>query len=296
MRSESRNSSGPSNLRMRTTPVPSALQDVRVRACALQQPVLAGEPKRLVIEGVAQEPRVVDLEDVDLRQVPVQRRRVGDRVQAVEGMGHVDEPALLSNRGERLREGHAAGDLLLEEQTDHFALTVGLDLLAWNHHELGVSRRLHGLERAAEDVVVGHRDAAEADLLRVLDELVGRDRAVVRPLGVKVQVDGDPVAIGERVVRPLLSRAALARELRVDDIELVGDAFEALGLGVPTRLGCAPRPAGRVACECLDGDLGPVSLCGHDEDSAGGCFERETLFTAGCGDEDRSRPERIHAL
>ncbi len=72
----------------------------------------------------------------------------------------------------------------------------------------------------------------------------------MRPLGVKVQVDGDPVAIGERVVRPLLSRAALARELRVDDIELVGDAFEALGLGVPTRLGCAPRPAGRVACEC----------------------------------------------
>ncbi len=62
------------------------------------------------------------------------------------------------------------------------------------------ARRLDRFESAAEDVVVGDGDASEADPLGVLDELVRRDGAVVRPLRVQVEVDGDPLAVGERVV------------------------------------------------------------------------------------------------
>ena len=110
---------------------------------------------------------------VDLGEVAVERRRVGDGMHPVERVGKVDEPALLSDRCDRVGEGHAARDLLLQEEPDHLALAVGLDLLAGNDDEVAVARELDRLERAAERVVVGDRDRAEPDLLRVVEQLRG---------------------------------------------------------------------------------------------------------------------------
>ena len=98
---------------MRTPPVPTPLQDVRVGARAHRQVVLAGEPERLVVERLEQEPRVVDLEHVDVREVPVERPRVGNRVQAVERMRDVDDPVLLADRRHGVGERKPARDLLL---------------------------------------------------------------------------------------------------------------------------------------------------------------------------------------
>ena len=79
----------------------------------------------------------------------------------VERVREVDEPALLADRRDRVGERHPARDLLLEEEPDHLALVVGLDLLAGDHDQVAVAGELDGLERAAEDVVVGDRDRAE---------------------------------------------------------------------------------------------------------------------------------------
>ena len=68
--------------------------------------------------------------------------RVRDRVHAVEGVGEIDEPALRPDRGDRVGEGQAARDLLAQEEADHLALAVGLDLLA------GDDRRACGRGRA----------------------------------------------------------------------------------------------------------------------------------------------------
>ena len=191
---------------MPIAPVPDALEHVSVRAGTHRQVVLAGEAERLVVVGLEQEPGVVDLEHVDLRQVPVERRRVGDRVAAVEGVGEVDEAVLRADRRDRVRERHAAGDLLRQEEADHLALPVGLDLLAGDDDEVAATCLLHGLERAAEGVVIGDRDRAEALRFGVVEQLVDLDRAVVRPGRVHVQVAEDPVALGERGSAPVARR------------------------------------------------------------------------------------------
>ncbi len=49
-----------------------SLEHVRVGACPHREVVLPGEAKRLVVLGLEQEPRVVDLEHVDIGQVPVE--------------------------------------------------------------------------------------------------------------------------------------------------------------------------------------------------------------------------------
>ena len=92
----------------------------------------------------------------------MERARVGDRVHPVEGVGKVDEPALFADRGDRLAEAEPARDLVLEEEADHLALAVRLHLLAGDDDELAARRVVGCLERAAEDVVVGDRDRAEA--------------------------------------------------------------------------------------------------------------------------------------
>ena len=97
-----------------------------------------------------------------------------------------------------------ARDLALEEEADHLALVVGLDLLARDDDQVAVAREVDRLERAAEDVVVGDRDRAEAFRLGVVDELGRVDRAVERPRGVHVQVGDDPRPVGERVGRAAL--------------------------------------------------------------------------------------------
>ena len=65
--------------------------------------------------------------------------------------------------------------------------------------ELAVAGELGRLQRAAELVVVGDGDRAEADRLGVVEQILDRDRAVVRVRRVHVQVDSDPRAAGERV-------------------------------------------------------------------------------------------------
>ena len=87
----------------------------------------------------------------------------------------------------------------MEEQADHLALAVGLDLLAGDHDQVAAARELGRLERAREDVVVGDGDRAETFLLRVRDERRRLDRAVVRVVRVHVQVGDDPLAVGERL-------------------------------------------------------------------------------------------------
>ena len=96
-------------------------------------------------------------------------------------MGEVDDPALGADRVDRLAERHPARDLLVEEEPDHLALVVGLHLLARDHDEVAAACELDRLEGAAEDVVVGDRDRAEALRLGVVEQLLDRDRAVVRP-------------------------------------------------------------------------------------------------------------------
>ena len=124
----------------------------------------------------------------------------------VERVRDVDDPVLLADRRDRLRERHPARDLLVEEEADHLALVVGLDLLAGNHDQFAAPGELDGLEGAAEDVVVGDRDRPEPFRLGVVDQRLRLDRAVVRPVRVHVEVDDDPVALAERVavgMRPL---------------------------------------------------------------------------------------------
>ena len=119
----------------------------------------------------------------------------------VERMRDVDEAALFPNRGDGVGERNPPRDLAFEKEADHLALLVGLHLLALDHDQVAAARGVGGLERAAEDVVVGDGDRAEAFSLGVVDELGGVDRAVERPRGVHVQVGDDPRA-GRRAGRP----------------------------------------------------------------------------------------------
>ena len=129
----------------------------------------------------------------------MERRRVGDRVQPVEGVREVDEAALRRIAATVSPNDMPARDLLGQEEADHLALAVGLDLLAGDHDQVPAAGELDGLERAAEDVVVGDGDRAEA--LRPPRGRAGPPpgRAVARPGGVQVEVGEDPVPVGERV-------------------------------------------------------------------------------------------------
>src|SRR5207244_2412153 len=144
-------------------------------------------------------------------------------------MRQVDEPVLLLDRGDRVRERESARDLLREEETDHLALAVGLDLLARDHGQRAAARALDRLERAAEAVVIGHRDRAETLGLRMVDELVDLYGAVVRPARVHVQVREDPLPVGERIERSArLGHAPALRQPPVELVVLTGDGGERL--------------------------------------------------------------------
>ena len=183
----------------------------------------------------------------------MERRRVGDRVHAVEGVGEEDEPVLLADRRDRVGEGEAPRDLALQEETDHLALAVGLDLLARDHDQVAAPRLVQRLERAAEGVVVGDGDRAESLGLRVVDELGRVDRAVERPGGVHVEVGDDPGAVRERVVRAAL-RPAAARQAGIQGVELRGDGLERLafcGCAGSVLLAFAKRVVpGQTRCRC----------------------------------------------
>ena len=234
------------------------LEHVRVGAGAHRQVVLAREAERLVVEALEQEPRVVDLEDVDVGEVPVQRARVGDRVHPVEGVGEVDEPALRADRGDRVGEGQPARDLLLEEEADHLALAVGLHLLAGDHGQLAAAGELGRLERAAEAVVVGDGDRAEPDRLGVVEQVLDR-RSSSRATSTCACAGRRGSRRGRRAGRRRGGPRAGGGRGRVELVELGGDGGEALrlGLGVAPR---APRVRGGVVlgepCDRGGGELG----------------------------------------
>ena len=92
----------------------------------------------------------------------------------------------------------SARDLLLQEEADHLALVVGLDLLAGDDDEVAAPRELDGFERTSEDVVVGDGDPAEPDPLGMVQQVLGRNGAIVRPVRVQMEVDRDPVATRQR--------------------------------------------------------------------------------------------------
>ena len=154
---------------------------MRVGARAHRQVVLAREAERLVVLRVEEQTRVVHLEDVDVREVSVECLRLRDRVHAVEGVRHVDEAALLANRRDGIGEREASRDLALEEEADYLTLVGGLHLFARDDDEVAVARGIHGLECAAEDVVVGDGDRADPLCHRVIDQLQRIDGAVEGP-------------------------------------------------------------------------------------------------------------------
>ena len=164
----------------------------------------------------------------------------------VERVRDIDDPVLLADRRDRLCKRHPAWNLLVEEQSDHLALVVGLHLLARNHDQLAAPGQLDGFEGPAEDVVVGHRDRPEPFLLGVVDQPLRLDRAVVRPLRVHVEVDDDPVASPEWVavgVRPSRGRVApTVGHGCVDALQPLGDPVEARRLCLCPRFGAGTQP------------------------------------------------------
>ena len=106
-------------------------------------------------------------------------------------MRDVDEPALAADLGDRLLQAHPARDLLLDEEADHLALVGGLDLLADDHLHAVLGGLLARLERAGDLVVVGDGDRAEPALAGGREQHVDGRHAVVRVIGVHVQVDVD---------------------------------------------------------------------------------------------------------
>ena len=83
----SRNSAGPSKSWIRYAHAAQPLGDVAVGASPRDDPILAGEPHRLLVEGGQRDARVEYLENVDLLDDLEQVLVVGYRVEAVEGWG-----------------------------------------------------------------------------------------------------------------------------------------------------------------------------------------------------------------
>jgi len=163
---------------------------VGVAARRRRDAVAAGEPLRLLVEPREREPRVEDLEDVDVGDVGAQQGGAGHRVETVERMGHIDDAALLLDGRDGVGERHPRRDGALEEEADHLALR-GFHLLADDDaHAIAVAE-LTRLETAGDGVVIGDGDDVETDLARALqDVLHGRD-AVLAVVRMHVEVAED---------------------------------------------------------------------------------------------------------
>ena len=113
--------------------------------------------------------------------------------------------------------------------------------------EVAAARALGGLERAAEDVVVGDGDRPEPFGLCVVDQVVDLDRAVVRPRRVHVEVDDDPVLVLERRARR--GRPPAGGDVGVDRQHVGRERVEALALRLRDALLGALRAKGVVLDE-----------------------------------------------
>ena len=148
---------------------------------------------------------------------------VRHRVHPVEGVRHVDEPALAADLGDRLLECQPARDELLDEQPDHLALVGRLHLLG--DDDLDPVGPLAGLQRARDLVVVGDCDRAQPALLRGFEQPLDRRSAIVGVVGVHVEVDVDYVAGRQPPADGAVARpVAASGDLAVERIELVRDA------------------------------------------------------------------------
>ena len=295
MRTERRNSSGPTKARIRNAPGAHPLEDVRVGARARRQAVFPREAGRFLVVALEEQPGVVDLEDVDLVQVPVHGGRERDRVHPVERVGEVDDALLLADRGDRLGERHAAGDLLAQEEADHLALVVRLHLLAGNHDQVATARPRDRLLGAAEHVVIRDRDRPEPFGFGVVEQFVHLDRAVVRPRRVHVQVGDDPGPVGERLDVPL-ARTPPAGEAAIHLVEILRHRREALLFGTGARFTSAALSQRVVLDEPRDrrsrqlGLLEDAGRIGKGR-TGGSRLEPEPCRSGRCGDDDRSLGE-----
>ena len=260
-RSDSRNSSGPSKsrMRMRTAPRPWATWASEpappgIRYLAAKRTASSFQAA-IAIRGL--KISIASTSSTTPQQVLV----VGDGVQPVERVRHVDEPALALDLGDRLLERHPARDLLLDEEADDLALVGGLDLLADDHLDAVLGGLGARLERAGDLVVVGHRDRPEAALAGGREQHVDRRHAVVRVVGVHVQVDVDHAPLREPLAdlaRHAHRRPAARRQLGVDLLDL----GRRRALHERSSRGAAARAARRVAREALE-------LAGEHVDVAG---------------------------
>jgi hypothetical protein len=161
-------------------------------------------------------------------------------------MWEVDDPVLLADRGDRVPHRHAPRDLVLEEEPDHLP-GIALHLLAGDDDEWAVPRELDCLLRAREDVVVRDGDRSETLGLRVVEERLDGDGAVVRVLGVHMEVAEDERAVGEGIAAR--GRAAAAQNGAVDALERVSERRHALARSRSPRLLGQRRAPGGVLGE-----------------------------------------------
>ena len=251
-RSDCRNSSGPSKSRMRMRAEPSPWATWESEPGAGDDAVLGGEAHGLLVEGADRHARVEDLDRVDV----VEDRRAGARSRGPSACGRtgadVDQPALALDLGDRLLQRQPARDLLLDEQPDHLALAGGLDLLADDHLDAG-RRRPARAPRARRRSRCGRSPRSPRGPVRVRrreQHLDGR-RAVVRVVGVHVQVDVDqrPLRERARAAAASPSRGVAPRgELAVDAARSVGGRAVVVGDQLGSRRGSSgpsarPSPA-----------------------------------------------------
>ena len=218
--------------------------------------------------------------------------RERDRVHPVERVREVDDALLLADRGDRLGERHAPRDLLTQEEPDHLALVVRLHLLAGNHDQVAPARPRDRLLGAAEDVVIRDRDRAEAFRLRVVEQLVDLDRAVVRPRGVHVQVGDDPGPVGERLRVALAACAACRPRPRYISSRSFATAAKLCVFGAGTRLTAAALAQRIVLDEprdCCSGQLGLLEDAGRigKRGAGGGRLEAQPGRAGRGGHDDR---------
>jgi len=128
--------------------------------------------------------------------------------------------------------------LLREEEADHLALAVGLDLLARNHDQVAVARELDGFERSAEDIVVGDRNRPEADRLRGgLAKITGNAKVQLNIQEIK-QPELDAALIAQGVADQLAGRVAFRRAMK----RAVQSAMRLGAEGI--RINCSGRLGG----------------------------------------------------
>ena len=102
----------------------------------------------------------------------------------------------------------------MQEEADHLALAVGLDLLARDHDQVVAARELDRLERAAEDVVIGDGDRAETARLGVLIRSAGSTAQSCDQLVCMCRSATIHGAAAQRIASSPASRAGASRSER----------------------------------------------------------------------------------